>query len=98
VADIFSKICISFSNSNKNNHDYEFLNNYVRNNWWEAAVCPENNNQIEFQSVLKNLVSESYSLLKVALNLEANGLEKLLDEEYFSRTIGMFEQNNFGIR
>ena len=78
VADIFSKICIDFSNSNKSNHDYEFLNNYVRNNWWEAAVCPDDSNEVEFQSVLKNLVSESYSLLKVALDLEANGLEKLL--------------------
>ena len=50
------------------------------------------------QSVLCNLVQESHELLSSALNLKARGLDKHLDSDYFSQTIGMFEQNNVGIR
>ena len=44
------------------------------------------------------MVHESWSYLNTALMLEARGLSEYLSEEYLSRTIGMFEQNNVGVR
>lgn len=36
--------------------------------------------------------------LSQALDLDRRGIEQYLSSELFSRTIGMFEQNNVGIR
>ena len=51
-----------------------------------------------FSELLQSLVKDSYELLSCALDLPGLGLSHVLDAEYFSRSIGMFEQNNVGIR
>ena len=57
---------------------------------------PSSTDPEEFKSILQTLVRDSYALLADALDL--SGLNDILTEEYFSRTVGMFEQNNVGIR
>jgi hypothetical protein len=43
-------------------------------------------------------VAESWALLREVLDLDARGLTHVLSAEYMARTIGMFEQNNIGVR
>lgn len=105
-AEIFAKICLEVELMRKENiPDTEIIeivlkpyNGYVRNLWWEAAVAPKGTNPVVLRKTLMQLVHESWGLLKEALSLEERNLENLLSEEYFSRTIGMFEQNNVGVR
>ena len=66
--------------------------------WWDAAIPPRDSNPETFRELLQSLVQESYQLLYDVLDLRSNGLDTILDVEYFARTIGMFEQNNVGIR
>lgn len=54
--------------------------------------------QNALRKTLQKLVSESWTLLNGALRLEDRGLAHILSPEYFSRTVGMFEQNNVGVR
>ena len=55
-------------------------------------------NEENLPSVLKQLVVESWALLREVLNLDGRGLTHVLTAEYMARTIGMFEQNNIGVR
>ncbi len=71
---------------------------YVRNLWWEVAIAPQGTSQKVLNRTLQRLVGESWTLLSDALDLPGRGLAEILGPEYYSRTIGMFEQNNVGIR
>ena len=44
------------------------------------------------------MVHDSWLYLNAALGLEALGIDDYLNAEYMSRTVGMFEQNNVGVR
>ena len=55
-------------------------------------------NDENLPSMLKQLVTESWALLQEVLNLDGRGLTHVLTAEYMARTIGMFEQNNIGVR
>ena len=106
VADVFAKICSAVAASENLGVDRETaIRNaispycsYVRELWWDAAVPPKDSNPMDFKLVLQDLTCHSYGLLSAALDLPGRGLTETLDEEYFARTIGMFEQNNVGIR
>lgn len=74
------------------------LTSLSRELWWDAATPPRDNDPDEFKRTLQRLVHESYEHLSRALDLPGMGLAEALDEEYFARTIGMFEQNNVGVR
>ena len=106
VADVFSRICCEVENAEAKGIDTTIAANkakspfarFVRGLWWDVAVSPRRFEHESLKSVLCNLVQESHELLSSALNLKARGLDKHLDSDYFSQTIGMFEQNNVGIR
>ena len=99
VADLFAHICIVFEeNEAKGNELIGTLNKYVRHRWEDCVVVPKRQKKSHFQSTLKRLVAESYAFLHQALALSSRQLDALLDEDFLSRTIGMFEQNNVGIR
>ena len=55
-------------------------------------------NDENLPTTLKQLVAESWALLREVLNLDGRGLTHVLTAEYMARTIGMFEQNNIGVR
>ena len=106
VADVFARICCEVDSAKANGVEFSaavdtamspFVR-FVRGLWWDAAIPPDNSNPEAFKDVLSNLVHESYDLLSSALDLVGRGLDKCLDSYYFSQTIGMFEQNNVGIR
>lgn len=82
---------------------------FVRNIWWDCVVdagtttvatttTTSSGSSEDLSAVLKRLVEESWALLREALNLDGRGLAGVLSAEYFARTIGMFEQNNIGVR
>ncbi len=71
---------------------------FVRNLWWDVALPHEGEDPRELAESLINLVNESWNYLNIALCLEQRGLAEYLSVEYMSRTIGMFEQNNVGVR
>eukprot|EP00607_Mallomonas_marina_P001276 CAMPEP_0182435428 /NCGR_PEP_ID=MMETSP1167-20130531/75679_1 /TAXON_ID=2988 /ORGANISM="Mallomonas Sp, Strain CCMP3275" /LENGTH=299 /DNA_ID=CAMNT_0024626473 /DNA_START=441 /DNA_END=1337 /DNA_ORIENTATION=+ len=71
---------------------------YVRHLWWDVAVPDDKQDPMALAVTLRSLVQESWSLLCVALNLHDRGLAEVLSDEYMARTIGMFEQNNVGVR
>ena len=106
VGDIFARICTSIADDDVADIPREVsvpkalapYDNYVRNLWWEVATSPDEIDTGSFSITLQELVRESWGLLSVALDLKGRGLVDILSEEYFSRTIGMFEQNNVGIR
>mmetsp|Transcript_16855 Transcript_16855/g.25350 ORF Transcript_16855/g.25350 Transcript_16855/m.25350 type:complete len:468 (-) Transcript_16855:7-1410(-) len=75
---------------------------FVRHAWWEVALVNNGNctaaEQDNLRRTLYRLVQESWGMLNRALCLEERGLAGLLSAEYMARTIGMFEQNNVGVR
>lgn len=76
----------------------EPYSSFVRNLWWEVALAPEGTDPEQLCSSLIEMVDMAWHLLSDALQLEARGLSNFLSAEYLSRTIGMFEQNNVGVR
>lgn len=54
--------------------------------------------QALLQQSLKKIIHESYTLMCELFSLGEKGLTHRLSEEYVARTIGMFEQNNVGVR
>eukprot|EP01041_Mallomonas_annulata_P001861 gene1861-3608_t len=106
VADIFAKICLTIENNNQSSISKDDLINkalepyegYVRQLWWDAAVAKDKDEPEGLRMTLQTLVKESWSLLSICLNLQERDLNEILSEEYMARTIGMFEQNNVGVR
>ena len=105
VADIFAAIIASIEGGVSTSEAILPWSNYVRNMWHTVAVEKPSQRSSKsgkkagsLSDTLCALISDSYALLGDALQLRARGLEVALSEEYFSRTIGMFEQNNVGVR
>lgn len=106
VADIFASMCCHLDSlvGSGVSHAQAFdivaapLAGYVRELWWDAAITPKGYKPLAFKKSLKTLVKDSYELLSEVLQLEEKGYTPLLSEEYLSRTIGMFEQNNVGVQ
>ena len=105
VADIFAKVITSVEGGVSTSEAILPWNNYVRNMWHTVAVDKPSKKKsggkkksTSLSDTLRSLVTDSYTLLGDALQLQAKGLDGVLSEEYFSRTIGMFEQNNVGVR
>ena len=76
----------------------EPYSSFVRNLWWDAAIAPDGTDPQHLMVSLVTIVDEAWALLSDAFQLEARGLSGFLSAEYLSRTIGMFEQNNVGVR
>lgn len=79
---------------------------FVQEPWWEVAISREteagaNPSSLTATSLLHDtlrvLCEESSALLRKALALPL-ALEQVLTTERFGRVVGMFEQNNVGIR
>ena len=99
AADIFANLCLESDRDEvRMNDKLNLFNRYVRNRWEDCAVAPQHQNQEELKETLARLARESWALLSPALKLHERGLDHRLDEDFLSRTIGMFEQNNVGIR
>jgi hypothetical protein len=98
VADIFAHICNAVYGGSDIVTALSPWEGYVRELWHECAINPPDSDPTEFANTLKNLVSTSWSLLSDVLKLKDRQLDSILSEEYFSRTIGMFERNNVGVR
>jgi hypothetical protein len=105
VADVFAKMALEISQYMQYMPKAEavsrvlgIFDGYVRENWWDAAVAPVGTNPKTLKKTLKRLVDTSYNLLSEALSLRERELDDVLTAEFMSRTIGMFEQNNVGIR
>jgi len=74
------------------------LAGYVQELWWDAAVAPAGTDPAELRSTLQTLVSDSWGMLNHALRLGERRLDGVLGPEFMARLIGMFEQNNVGVR
>lgn len=77
---------------------------FIQEPWWEVAISRETEVDADPSSAtaslhdtLRVLCEESSALLRRALALPA-ALEGVLTPERFGRVVGMFEQNNVGIR
>lgn len=82
-------------------HALESYKSYVHNLWWDVATLSlkkGSKQKTRLEKSLKGLVKEAASLLRDTLRLKERGLHNILNEELISRTIGMFEQNNIGVR
>ena len=98
VADIFANLCLEYErDEDRMKNILKILSQYVRNRWEDCAVAPLQD-QGELKETLARLVKESWTLLNSALKLNERKLDEALNEDFLSRTIGMFEQNNVGIR
>lgn len=71
---------------------------FVRKRWWDAVQAPKGQKPIKFKKTLQNLVTETWDLLESALSLKEKGYDQILTADFVARTIGMFEQNNVGVR
>ena len=94
VADIFAKICLQVEVGMSPETAMAPYNSFVHELWWDAAA----KDRPQLAMTLQQISSESWFLLEKALKLGERGMSLLLSADYFSRTIGMFEQNNVGIR
>ena len=108
IADLYARVCIKVEKA-INEGDTRIpeeiaseqlgqYDSYVRQLWWDAAVAPSDQDPAQLRESLQELVTDSWGLLSSALRLEPRGLAGVLSAEYMSRTIGMFEQNNVGVR
>lgn len=76
---------------------------FVQHPWWEVAVAREEDGGEEtreppLSDTLRSLCERSASLLRDALSPLPLGLEGVVSVERVGRIVGMFEQNNVGIR
>ena len=72
--------------------------NYVHQLWWDAAVAPEGTDQDELTASLREIVVTAWGHLNALFGITSRNLQSVLSAEFVSRLIGMFEQNNVGIR
>lgn len=107
VADIFAELCALYEShvvagdclrDDMASYIENYFHGFVRQRWWEAALPPAGQSKAKFVKTLKQLVQDSYSMLIDVLPLEKFGLAQVLSEDYMARCIGMFEQNNVGVR
>jgi hypothetical protein len=77
---------------------YRVLQNYCRELWSDAATAPPGTSAKELKLMVRRLTNDSYRKIVRVYDLDETGLDKIFTKEYLSRTIGMFEQNNVGVR
>ena len=99
VGDVFARILCDIDEGKSIENSLKPWLGYCRNRWEDVAISNDTD-QIpeEFAETLKSLTLESWELLCDAFDLKSKKLDKILDEDFMSRTIGMFEQNNVGVR
>jgi hypothetical protein len=71
---------------------------YVRPLWWEAAIAPDGTDPDELTSSLREIVVTTWEMLNALFGITNRNLQSILSAEFIGRLIGMFEQNNVGIR
>jgi len=80
---------------------------FVQLPWWEVATNPDSSSDpVAFQDMLRSLVQEAADLLAKALLTRPGAplaayrgvVDGLFTSEFMASVIGMFEQNNVGIR
>lgn len=71
---------------------------YVHPLWWDAAVAPDGTNPDELTASLREIVVTAWDHLNALFGITSCNLQSVLSAEFISRLIGMFEQNNVGIR
>jgi len=104
VADVYAGIIASIEKKNSCSLEeavassLEPFRGYVQQLWWDAAVAPLGSDPVELRKTLQRLVDESWNLLNLAMRIGDRGLSGSLGPEFMSRLIGMFEQNNVGVR
>ncbi len=74
---------------------------FVRREWWEVAVSSSESTKKSkeaFKATLRSLVNDCWELMDDVLHISEKGYDSVINAEYIARTIGMFEQNNVGVR
>lgn len=76
---------------------------FVQHPWWDVAVAREEDGGMEtrgprLSDSLRSLCERSATLLRDALGPLPRELEEVVSAERVGRIVGMFEQNNVGIR
>ena len=75
---------------------------FVQELWWECAVAPAGSDPDALKATLRQLCIDSSKLLREAFGAvpggEREALEEKLSAEFFGRAVGMFEQNQLGVR
>jgi hypothetical protein len=94
VADIFAGVVVAVDAGRTVEEALRPYEGYVREQWWDAVADPDP----VLHTKLKELVAQSWFLLDRALSLTERGLGMTLSIDYFSQTVGMFEQNNVGVQ
>jgi len=94
VADIFAGVVAALDAGRTVEEALRPYEGYVREQWWDAVADPDP----ALGTKLKELVAQSWFLLDRALSLTERGLGMTLSMDYFSQTVGMFEQNNVGVQ
>lgn len=97
VADLFAAICVKADSLIANGasvdtalkESTEFFQKYVRELWWNAAVCPANQKPKAFKTTLKCLVDDAWSLLDTVLELTDKGYHTVLSAEFMSRCVAL---------
>ena len=101
VADVFANICCEIEKMREESSldDESILvaalfpySTFVRNPWWEVAIPsrdilmtdPEES-PAKFAMTLKQLVCESWNMLREVLDLDSRGLTEVLSSDYFAR-------------
>lgn len=77
---------------------YKLLEHYCRELWSDAATAPPGTSAKELKLMVRRLTNDSYRKITRVYDLDETGLDKIFTKEYLSRTVGMFEQNNVGVR
>ena len=101
VADVFASICCEIQKMREEGslNDESILvaalfpySTFVRNPWWEVAipsrdvlVTDPEESPAKFATTLKQLVGESWNMLRVVLDLDSRGLTEILSSDYFAR-------------
>lgn len=104
VGEVIAHILATFAS---NGEDLQIArqpySDFVQEPWWYVALARTGSHTCASDSMalpdtLRRICEESSSLLRAALAPLAPELQNLMTVEAFGRVVGMFEQNNVGIR
>jgi hypothetical protein len=101
VAEVFASICCEIETKRKEDHsdDAAIITSalhpyctFVRNPWWEVAIPTTNESPTnadespeKFAQTLQMLVSESWDMLRLVLDLDGRELAEVLSIDYMAR-------------
>jgi hypothetical protein len=98
VADVVCKILISFLATNSKELALAPFRDFKQELWWECCAVPDDVvDGKKFLASLQTLCQKSSKLLSAAISHPAE-LNFLFTRDFFGHVIGMFEQNNVGVR